>query len=91
VLKEDEIWSSAEEVWANLPSSKIASGFIQCHQIASKVISAQGDNKFVGNKTDNGIHCGIRKDFNETAMGLYRKDRKRINPPLAAVQQNAIV
>jgi hypothetical protein len=73
VLKENEIWSSAEEVWANLPSSKIASGFIQCHRIASKVISAQGDNKFVGNKTDNGIHCGIRKDFNETAMGFIER------------------
>jgi hypothetical protein len=31
VLKEDKIWAVAEDVWYQLPSCKIASGFVQAH------------------------------------------------------------
>jgi hypothetical protein len=70
-LKEDEIWAAAEDVWHQLPSCKIASGFIQAHRIAQKVINASGGNEFLGNKSfDNGIHCDVRKYFNKTTKGL---------------------
>ncbi|CAJ1965501.1 unnamed protein product [Cylindrotheca closterium] len=84
VLKQDEIWDAAEDVWSTLPSSKIASGFVQCSRIASKVIALEGGNDFVGNKIENGIHCDIRKDYNETPTGLSRKDGEMINPPAPA-------
>ncbi len=74
VLKEDEIWAAANDVWHQLPSCKIASGFVQAHRIAQKVINASGGNEFLGNKSfDNGIHCDVRKDFNETTKGLSRR------------------
>jgi hypothetical protein len=44
VLKEDEIWATANDVWHELPSCKIASGFVQAHRIAQKVIDARGGN-----------------------------------------------
>jgi len=38
VLKEDAIWEAAEEVWCDLPSSKIALGYIQAFCLAKKVM-----------------------------------------------------
>jgi hypothetical protein len=68
VLKEDEIWAAANDVWHELPSCKIASGFVQAHRIAQKVIHASGGDEFLGKKSfDKGIHCDVRKDFNETS------------------------
>ena len=79
VLKEDEIWAAAEQVWHDLPSSKIASGYIQAFRIAKKVVEVRGDNGFLG--ASGSIHVGIRKDFDETATGLRRKDGMVIKAP----------
>ena len=79
VLKENEIWSAAEQVWHDLPSSKIASGYVQAFHIAKKVVEAQGDNGFLG--ASGSIHVGIRKDFDETATGLCRKGDKVLKAP----------
>jgi hypothetical protein len=71
VLKENEIWTAANDVWHQLPSCKIASGFVQAHRIKQKVINADGGNEFLDNKSfDKGIHCDVLKDFNETIKGL---------------------
>ncbi len=73
VLKEDKIWATTEGVWHELPICKIASGFVQAHRIAQKVINANGENQLLGNKSfDDGIHCDVRKDFNETTKCLSR-------------------
>jgi hypothetical protein len=79
VLKEDEIWAAANQVWNDLPSSKIASGYIQAFRLAKKVIEVRGDNAFLG--SSGSIHVGIRKDFVETATGLRRKDGKVLRAP----------
>lgn len=79
VLKEDEIWAAANQVWNDLPSSKIASGYIQAFRLAKKVIEVHGDNAFLG--SSGLIHVGIRKDFVETATGLRRKDGKVLRAP----------
>jgi hypothetical protein len=47
-LKEDEIWAAANQVWNDLPSSKIALGYIQAFHLAKKVIEVHGDNAFLG-------------------------------------------
>jgi hypothetical protein len=72
VLKEDEIWAAAEQVWHDLPSSKIALGYIQAFCIAKKVVKVRGDNGFLG--ASGSIHVRIQKDFDETATGLLRRD-----------------
>ena len=38
VLKPDEIWTAAAEVWDELPCHKIAQAFVQANRIAKKVI-----------------------------------------------------
>jgi hypothetical protein len=81
VLTEDEIWKNAEMVWNELPSSKIASGFIQASRIAKEVIKQNGDNSFLG--AQGRISRGIRRDFNETAKGLSWKDKKKLGAPTA--------
>ncbi len=81
MLTEDEIWKNAETVWNELPSSKIASGFVQASRIAKEVIKQNGDNSFLG--TQGRISTGIRRDFNETAKGLSRKDGKTLGAPTA--------
>ena len=35
-------------MWKDFPSAKMASGYIQAYRIASEVIKAKGDNKFLG-------------------------------------------
>ena len=83
VLKEDEIWEATELVWKELPNSKIASGFVQAHRIAKKVVAAKGDNNFLGpsGKNSTGIGSNVRRDFEATKMGLKRKDGKKIAAP----------
>jgi hypothetical protein len=72
VLTEDEIWKNAETVWNELPSSKIASGFVQASCIAKEVIKQNGDNSILG--TQGRISTGIRRDFlNETERGCLVK------------------
>ena len=79
VLKEDEIWEAAEEVWRGLPSSKIAQAFIQAHRIAKQVIKSGGENEFLG--VGGSISVDVRKDFKPTESGAARKDGKHIRAP----------
>lgn len=79
VLKEDDILTAAEQVWNDLPSSKIASAYVQSFRIAKKVIDARGDNAFLG--SSGSIHVGVRKDFAETSTGLRRRDGKVLPAP----------
>jgi hypothetical protein len=65
VLKEDKIGAAANDFWHQLPSCKIASGFVQAHRIAQKVINASGGNEFLRNKS-----FDVGKDFNKTTKGL---------------------
>ena len=71
--KEDEIFDVAQQVYDNLPSSKIASGFIQAHRLAKRIIQHGGDNSFLSGGSG-GISTGVTKDFDETSSGLRRKD-----------------
>jgi hypothetical protein len=72
VLPEDEIWQNAQDVWKELPNSKVASAYVQAYRIADKVIQAKGGNKFLG--SGGSIHCGIGNDFKFTEDGIERKD-----------------
>ena len=80
VLKEDEIFDVAQQVYDNLPSSKIASGFIQAHRLAKRIIEHGGDNCFLSGGSG-GISTGVRKDFDETSNGLTRKDAQILPSP----------
>jgi hypothetical protein len=80
VLSENEIWSVAEKVWEDLPSCKIASGFVQANRIAKEVIKNKGSNSFLG--TQGTVSVGIRKDFKNTDKGLARVDRKEFPAPV---------
>ena len=55
---------------ALLPSSKLAAGFVQAHQIVQKVIEAKGGNHFLGNTVGSTVHCGVLDNFNKTSKGL---------------------
>jgi hypothetical protein len=80
VLTEHVIWNNTETVWNELPSSKIASGFVQASCIAKEVIKQNGENSFLG--MYGRISTGIWRDFNETAKGLSsRKDNKKLGAP----------
>jgi hypothetical protein len=68
-----------ENVWKELPNSKVASAYVQAYRIADKVIQAKGDNKFLG--SGGSIHCGIGNDFKFTANGIERKDKKTMSAP----------
>jgi hypothetical protein len=79
VLTENDIWQTTLSVWEQLLNAKIASGFVQAHQIAVEVIKANGvmhSLVLVGPP-----HVGVRKDFHETSNRLYRKDGKVFGPP----------
>ena len=82
VLKKDEIFDAAVKVFNELPSSKIARGYVQCHRLMGKVIKENGGNSFV-RKGQNGLSCGISDDFNDTSDGIKRKDGKTIAAPSA--------
>ena len=86
MLQSNEIWDTAQKVWDDLPSAKIASGFVQAYQICQKVIQQKGSNKFLTG-SDGGMHVGIRKNFKETDYGLARNDGKKINAPPAVVNE----
>jgi len=86
MLQPNEIWDTAQTVWGELPSAKIASGFVQAYQILQKVIQQKGSNKFLTG-SDGRIHVGIRKHFKQTDRGLTRKDGNKINAPYAVVNE----
>jgi len=79
VLKEDEIWEAAQQVWADLPNCKIARGYVHAYRIAEKVITHNGDNFFLAK--EKGLSCGITTDFHDTLWRVRRKDGKKIAPP----------
>ena len=80
VLKEDQIWEAAEEVWATLPNSKRASAYAHAYCIAEEVVRLKGDNRFLGERS--GLSFGVRDQFNETVLGLSRRDCKKLPAPL---------
>ena len=73
VLKEDEIWDTALQVWENLPSCKIANSFVQAKRICEKIIKCGGNNDFLSG-CKGGISCEVRKNFDDTFHGNKRKD-----------------
>ena len=80
VLKEDEIWRSADAVFRQYEESKIAATFIHMSRLMKKVKKERGGNSFVGK--EGSLSCDVRKDFYETeAGGMARKDGKTIPPP----------
>jgi hypothetical protein len=88
VLKENEIWDAAVEVWDGLESAKIASAYIQAHRIAKRVIEANGGNDFLG--VGGSPHVGVRKDFYPAKKGLARRDGQRIPAPGTANPPNIV-
>ena len=80
MLKKDEIFAAATKVFNDLPSCKIARGFVQCHRLMKKVIEQKGDNAFV-RKGQNALRCGINRDFHDTADGIKRKDGQTMVAP----------
>ena len=78
VLKEDEIWEAAEQVWRDLPNCKIASAYCHAYRIGEEVVRQKGDNRFLGERS--GISFGVRGEYHETATGVERRDGKR-SPP----------
>ena len=77
VLKEDEIWNAAVEVWKDLPSSKVANAFVLMKRVADKIIHTKGSNDFLSG-VQGSIHCGVRPDFIDTEDGNVRRDGVRI-------------
>ena len=80
VLTEEQIWNAAKRVYKDLPSSKIASGFIQAYRLAAKIIKHGGDNSFLSGSSG-GIRTGVSNDFQPTDEGLARKDGKILPAP----------
>jgi hypothetical protein len=53
-------------------------------RIAKEVIKQNaGDNSFLGTQEGRISSTGVRRDFNETAKGLSRKDNKKLGAPTA--------
>ena len=50
VLKEDEIWNIAQEVWKKLPNCKIVRSYVLSYRIGEKVISNGGATHFSARK-----------------------------------------
>ena len=79
VLKEEEIWLAAKEVWEQFPNCKIARSYVLAYRIAGKVVKHEGDNTFLG--ASGGLHSGVGEDFDDTLWGVKRKDGKHIAAP----------
>ena len=77
VLKEDEIWSAAAQVYKDLPSCKIVSGFIQAYMLSDRIIEHKGDNTFLAGGSG-GIRTGASNNFYPTDKGLTRKDGRTL-------------
>ena len=60
ILKEDEIWEVAEQVWKDLPNSKIASTYYHAYHIGKEVVRQKYDNRFLSKHS--GISLGIRSE-----------------------------
>ena len=66
----EEIWRTAEEVWASLGSAEIARGYILAYRIAAKVIESGGENNFLRKQE---FHSGVREHFYDTPQGVAKK------------------
>ena len=73
VLKEDDIWNVAVEVWKDLPSSKVANAFVLAGRVADKIIASKGSNEFLSG-VKGSITSGVRGDFVELDDGIMRQD-----------------
>jgi len=75
VLKQDEIWASALDVWEKLPSCKIVNAFgVLAKRIAENIVKAKGDNCFLAG-IQGVISADVREDFQDTIDGNeMRKD-----------------
>jgi len=69
VASSDRIFTAAQEVWTEYPSSNIARAFVLAHRILLDVVRRRGDNGFLA---DGSLHFGVRKDFVDTATGIKR-------------------
>jgi hypothetical protein len=76
VLTKDEIWKTNLTVWNGLPSSSIASGFVQASHIAKKVIKQNSDDSFC--EAQGRTSTKFWRDFNETRWELSCKDHKKL-------------
>ena len=83
VLTEDQIWCAAKEVFKQLLSCKIDSGFIQAYRLVARISEYKGVNSFLSGSSG-GIRTGVAKDFYPTDKGLARKDG-RVFPALTAM------
>lgn len=90
VLKENEIWSTAEQVFKQLPSSKIAAGFIQAYRLSKKIIDSGGDNLFLSGSSG-GIRTGVSIDYQATDKGLERKDGRVLPAPEIGTYHEEVV
>jgi N-acetylneuraminic acid mutarotase len=66
----EEIWQTAEEVWANLGSAEIARGYILAYRIAGKVIESGGENTFFKSRTS--IHAFVHTSMIHHRVWLRR-------------------
>jgi len=71
VASPNMIWESAYKVWSDMPSSKIARGFVLAYRVMQQVIKNKGCNKFL---RSGGLHNSTRKDFPSTATGIEPQD-----------------
>jgi hypothetical protein len=90
VMNKEEVWDAAMQVWNELSSSVIARGFVQVHRLAQKVVQANGANGFLHAKGDQGLHCGIKKDFHDTEDGIKRRDNRRFIADAADASTHAV-
>ena len=77
VLKEDEIWNAAVQVWEDLPSSSVANAFVLAGRVAQKIIVSAGGNDFLSG-VEGSLHSGVRTDFFNTDDGNRRRDGNHI-------------
>ena len=60
------------------------------HLPAQKVVQANGANRFLRGKGDQGLHCGIKKDFHDTEDGIKRRDNRRFIADAADASMHAV-
>jgi hypothetical protein len=68
----EEIWHTAEQVWASMGSAEITCRFILVHRIAKNVVECGGKNTFLQKQE---FHSGVRADFYNTDYGVAKMTR----------------
>ena len=72
--------NAAEEVWVTLPNSKIASAYAHAYRITEEIVRMKEYNSFLDERS--GLLFGVRGEFNETSLGLSRRDGGKLGAPL---------